>query len=407
MIADERGHLDETIDTDPDNIYGPWPAQSSATADDESPAAVVAKARSYIAAGLSVIPIGTDGTKSPDWRRLPKHWDCRERRHKRSWKTYQVWQPREDELEHWAARPEAFGLGAVGGMVSGREPGVGLEIIDVDTVELAEPWIKAVEGQAAGLISRLVRVQTPRPGLHVYYRCAEIEESQKLACEVHCGPDGRPLLTDKGKLRKKTLIETKGVGGYCVLPGSPGACHPTGRHYELVDDSPTFVDIPIITPQERQLLLACARQFNTWIEPAEPKRVKKATTATEDRPGDDFNERGDWDEILCPHGWKVESRSGDVTNWRRPGKSSGSSATTGYCKSENDQDLLHVFSTNSDPFEDGKTYCKFAAYALLEHDGDYVAAARALASAGYGKQSVAVVGGKIVAGVRREIIIHQ
>lgn len=42
-------------------------------------------------------------------------------------------------------------------------------------------------------------------------------------------------------------------------------------------------------------------------------------------------------------------------------------------------DLLYVFSTST-IFEAGRAYSKFAAYAILEHGGEFRAAARALAA---------------------------
>jgi hypothetical protein len=66
---------------------------------------------------------------------------------------------------------------------------------------------------------------------------------------------------------------------------------------------------------------------------------------------------------------------GELTYWRRPGKGEGISATTNYAGSG----LLYVFSTNAAPFEADTAYSAFAAFAMLEHDGDYTAAARALA----------------------------
>ena len=49
-------------------------------------------------------------------------------------------------------------------------------------------------------------VQTPRPGQHVYYRCPVIQGNQKLAQALDA--DGKP----------KTLIETRGLGGYTIIP---------------------------------------------------------------------------------------------------------------------------------------------------------------------------------------------
>ena len=72
---------------------------------------------------------------------------------------------------------------------------------------------------------------------------------------------------------------------------------------------------------------------------------------------------------------------GDVTRWRRPGKTVGISATTNY----NGSDLFYPFTSSTD-FEPERGYSKFAVYAQLEHRGDFTKAARALAKDGYGRQ---------------------
>jgi hypothetical protein len=97
------------------------------------------------------------------------------------------------------------------------------------------------------------------------------------------------------------------------------------------------------------------------------------------RPGDDLNARGDWANVLESHGWRLVFQRDGVGYWRRPGKNGGVSATTNYQGS----DLLYVFSSST-PFETERGYSKFSAYALLEHNNDYAAAARALVGMGYG-----------------------
>lgn len=93
------------------------------------------------------------------------------------------------------------------------------------------------------------------------------------------------------------------------------------------------------------------------------------------RPGDAFEIVSTWEQILLPHGWQIHSQQGDVTYWTRPGKdvSEGQSATTGYCG-----DRLYVFSSSAYPFEAEKSYSKFAAHTLLNHNGNFKAAARQL-----------------------------
>ena len=62
-------------------------------------------------------------------------------------------------------------------------------------------------------------VQTPRPGLHVYYRHARLEGSQTLARSVQVNQE-----TQDSEIKK--LIETRGDGGYAIVPPTPYYCHP-------------------------------------------------------------------------------------------------------------------------------------------------------------------------------------
>jgi len=94
------------------------------------------------------------------------------------------------------------------------------------------------------------------------------------------------------------------------------------------------------------------------------------------RPGDDFNARGDVRAVLRAGGWTL-ARAGENEHWTRPGKFRGASATL-------KGGVFYVFSTNAPPFEAQRGYSPFAVFALLEHGGDYAAAAGALAQRGYG-----------------------
>lgn len=112
-------------------------------------------------------------------------------------------------------------------------------------------------------------------------------------------------------------------------------------------------------------------------------------TPSGDRPGDLFNASAvTWSDILIPHGWQLVKQFGaDEEIWRRPGKDQGISATAGHCRNDRGESLLRVFSTNAMPLEAETAYSKFAAYTVLNHRGDYTAAAKDLAAKGYGTQT--------------------
>jgi putative DNA primase/helicase len=285
-----------------------------------------------------------------------------------------VRKPKQEEIDDWLNKAAPFGIAVVGGLVSGGQNGVGLEILDFDSADLYQPWAEKVEQQIPGLVDRLVRVQSPRPGVHVYYRCSAFGGSQKLASVAD---------NKAGKVERKTLIELKGEGGYCIVPPSPKACHPSNKRYTLLKGSPDLTSISLVREADREVMLAVARSFNRWVEPTRPVPAKKVVIerGSATRPGDVLNEKVEWREILESHGWKRAGVRGHIEDWQRPGKDgSGISATVNYA----DRGLLYVFSSNAFPFEPGRSYSKFQAYTLLNHGGDYRAAARELRSRGYG-----------------------
>jgi hypothetical protein len=173
--------------------------------------------------------------------------------------------------------------------------------------------------------------------------------------------------------------------GTLARKGDPTAERPhRWSHVLFMPDD--FQVVPI------ELLEALATQYQPH-RPSKPARATPrdgggAKTARGDsgsgepglRPGDDFNEKATWAEVLEPHGWKVDRVAGGVTYWTRPGKDRGTSATTGYNAG------LHCFSSSAAPFEANQNYSRFAVYAMLEHSGDFSAAAQALAKKGYGSR---------------------
>jgi Bifunctional DNA primase/polymerase, N-terminal len=297
-----------------------------------------------LAAGVSLVPIGTNGDKRPAMR----------------WKCYQERLPKPWEVRSWI-RHHGWGIAAVGGKVSAN-----LEILDFDEAEYFEHWGTLIESYHPRIIEWLPLVCTPSGGYHLYYRCDVIEGNQKLAQSAVQSESERRWLPGK------TRIETRGEGGYVVTPASPRTCHPAGERYRLLHGH--LWQIPKISIEQRTCFLRCARAFNEYVEP--PKRVfePRATHET-DRPGDVFAATHSWEDILMPHGWQVVRRHGDLIEWKRPGKRDrGQSATTGY----QGHDVFYVFSTNAYPFESRRGYDKFHVHVILNYGGDYHTAAKAL-----------------------------
>jgi len=309
-------------------------------------------AQRYVDAGLSIIPIGAQ--KEPAIK----------------WKAYQEQRPTADEVRSWWGDTRSRGFGLVCGAVSG-----GMEVLDFDEPGLFDRFSERVEAEAPGLIARLPHVRTPRGGDHLFLRSDARDGNQKLAETAD----------------RRTRIETRGRGGYVLLPGSPAFCHPTFRPYQLLAGSPSIGNSPRLTTDEREVLLSAARRFNEyWPQPAKLTGNSGSVNTGGNRPGDDYEARAAWAEVL--EGWRVFRQRGDgVIEWTRPGKDVGCSATTGFCKSKADgKDLLKVFSSNAAPLAPNSVYSKFGAYATLHHAGNYTKAAQALAAQGYGRADSAI-----------------
>lgn len=328
----------------------------------------------WYAAGGCVLPAAADGTKRPGLS---------------GWKAYQRERPDIGALAAWFASGQYQGLGVVCGAVSG-----GLELIEFEGRAMDEGVFEAAEQacEALGLsqVWRLLNLgyveESPAGGRHLLYRIGDgpVPGNTKIA--------RRPATIDELDAnpaeKVKGLIETRGEGGWVVLAPSGGSTHPTGRAWRVECGSPASV--PTITREERDNLVQVLRGLDQCPVPAEAQTrptlptllSEPGTGAPALRPGDDFEARTSWEEILCPHGWTRAYQGGRVTYWRRPGKNIGQSATTGWSA---DRDRLFVFSSST-PFEPEIPYTKFGAYALLEHGGDHSAAAKALAAAGFGAQ---------------------
>lgn len=327
-------------------------------------------ASAYVESGQSVLPIGLNRRPGRD---LPMVLDENTGEYRQSWTPLQERYPTDQEMRCWFTGSDPCGIGIINGKISGNR-----ETIDFDTRadEILPAWCELVSEEAPDLIAKLSVVKSPG-GYHVAYRCEEpVPGNDKLAMPANP--------------KEKPLIETRGEGGYVVAPGSPEKCHPSGKTYEH-HSGPRVSQIQTISAAEREILIRCARSFD------ESPKVERANGARVDdlRPGDDFNRRGDWREILEPAGWANVRQRGDVIYWRRDGKADdGWSATTGKCTSKAGNPLLCVYSTAAHPFEHGESYSKFSAYALLHHRGDFQAAAKALADKGYGDQSPRAKTGK-------------
>ena len=255
------------------------------------------------------------------------------------------------------------GLGVITGNT--QTSGEFLEALDVEgravSAGLWDEYQRFVTDSGAGELLERVRAgyeeTTPSGGVHVLWRCSEVQGNLRLAND----PETR-----------ECLIETRGRGGFIVVAPTQG--------YELLRGGPET--IATITPEERDLLLSFAREL-VPSAPTVTSAPREKNTAT-GKPGDVFNERMTWSEVVEPLGWTLVSEGADgVAQWLRPGDTESThSATTNF----NGTDRLVNFSTsvpelNSEPDEQDRrsSYSKFDVWTIFNFGGDYTSAARAAA----------------------------
>lgn len=313
-------------------------------------------AKELAAAGLSVVPVMTDGTKRPAG----------------NWKEYQTLRASNQKLTEWFGNSQ-LGVGIITGTISGN-----VEMAEVEgrgAARLPEIAQLAQDSGMGDLWARLCTgwlEQSPSGGWHWFYKIS-YPEGFKFP--------GNTKLAKAAN--KETLAETRSEGGFVVTAPSTGPVHPTGKPWVRVAGGPTT--IPTITPDERETFHTILSTLNEYTPENQAQTAFTITPTERDplegtTPGDDYENKTDWADILT--GWTLVYASGRTRYWRRPGKTLGLSATTGNAE---DRDRLYVF-TSSTEFEQETPYTKFGAYALIHHRGDHAAAASALRKAGHGSE---------------------
>ena len=327
---------------------------------------LLAEALAWWNRGYTPLPVKPDGSKAPAVT---------------TWKQHQDTRPDAATIVQWFA-VDHDGLGLVCGAASG-----GLVMIEFEGRAITEGLLDAAttafaDHDALDVWERLTRgyaEQTPAGGLHLYARInGTVPGNTRLARR----PSTPEELAAHPGQRVQVLVETRGQGGFTVIAPSAGRTHPTGKAWTITAGRPDT--IPTLTGDELDLVCAVLNTLDQMpalggTPPEQRTRTQAAGAGI--RPGDDYNQRTTWTDLLTPRGWTLAWTRGRLCGWTRPGKHprDGISATTG----RNDADNLYVFSSSTE-FEPETPYDKFGAYALLEHGGNIAAAAKALAEAGYG-----------------------
>lgn len=277
---------------------------------------------------------------------------------KGTWAPFQERQPTREEVQHWLEH-DIVSMAVVAGRVSG-----GVEILDFDVEGYYERWCESV----GDLASNLPVQRTGGGGVQVAWRCPEPEPNQKLAW--HPDPSAHTGRT--------VAIETRGEGGYAVLPPS---LHPSGNHYKLIRGR--FSDIPHIAMPLRNYLLSCARQLcqaPKTKQDLEREALQEAEKEERRRNYDGesvidaYNAKYGIEAVLTHYGY-TKAHGG---RWSRPGDKD--SAGVEVIKGQN---KTYHYSSNdpldSDSHGDHQPRGPFDYLLHFDHRGDYKAAVKAAA----------------------------
>jgi hypothetical protein len=258
-------------------------------------------------------------------------------------------------------------------------PDPGLVVIDTDVKVAAyapdalKVLAELLEGNTAGPAVRSGRGNGSR---HDWRACPQDRLPPKASVVV-CKAEETWTPPGKDQAEPVWHIEVLSTGKQVVVPPS---IHPvTGHRYAWITPPGPLPLLPESVHAALDGVLAATMSLCTDDDTRQKIRRQAGIGG---RPGDDFNRPADWHAILLPHGWVPVYRQRDMVYWCRPGKTEGHSATTNFANNG----LLHVFTSNAPPFEAHSSYTPFTAYALLEHGGDFKAAAQALQQKGYGTQ---------------------
>jgi hypothetical protein len=297
--------------------------------------------------------------------------------HSIPWGNYKVQQPDWLTVMRWFIQSDPATVGII--LLTGSAPqprnrgATPLQILELETANIFFAYLESLTFVGhANIWHRLVVERTPSGGGHLGFLCTAIGDKQKQTL-ARCKTDSKILIE---------LLQNQP----CTVAPTTIRCkpeHPAGACYTLAQGN--WARPKEISPEQRQILLDVARTFNEV--PEQTAREPHAQASASTRPGDCLNEQADldwWQTLLDRHGWRDVSRPGlrgqGIAYFQRPGKFGRQpSATYGVTGP-----YLYVFSSNALPFNADSAYSPFVAYTLLEHGGDFLAAAKALAEQGYG-----------------------
>jgi len=245
-------------------------------------------------------------------------------------------------------------VGIISGKISGN-----LECIDIDIKN--DPTGKIITEYSniipPDLLKKLVIQSTPSGGRHFIYRCPDATIDKNLKLALHSD--------------KTVIIETRGEGGYfCTSKANNKIMH------GILDLEGLHAEIPIISAEERNLLLDLARSLTRYF-PSGGTSKNGAAFVYSEPAINEFNDKYSIVELFEKNGWSVVKEDDQKVYLLRDGSSAVHSGY--YFK---DSKTFFCFSTSTE-FQAEKPYNHFQVLQVLEGKNDYRTTVRLLKDYGY------------------------
>lgn len=199
---------------------------------------------------------------------------------------------------------------------------------------------------------RLAHARTPSGGRHIWFRFeGKDRKSEKLARTID----------------KKDLIETRGTGGYALVPGSKG--------YEWIEGD--WDNVGLLSEEETEWMLGLARCMDDYVDSEVPIYVPKGPLIEGDSPLNRYNSEttgGDW---LEAHGFRMLRDASNQAHFNRPGAKNRHAVDATWYK---DKNHVRIWSTSTGLVQDtDRNYLPSQLLVFTQFGGNFSEAAKDLA----------------------------
>lgn len=326
----------------------------------------------YLSDNISLIAVRDKDQVLPSGTTLKAKTPCGNVKSGTTWQQYQKRIVTKEELWHTMDKYNTTAVAMVGGAISGN-----LEIIDIDVK--FNPGIDAtlfsdISHFYPALFAKLRIHRTPSGGYHLLYRVTGgvVPGNLKLAGRIKTDEEKQIDIKNGIKKPQDTVnfLETRGEGGYALLPPSMGYTLHAGA------------SIPVITWEERCSLISLCQSYTQVV------KVEKAPVAPKQdngyystNPFEDFNQSTAAEDVLVNDGWAKFSENSTYIYFTRAGRSSVISASF-----HKERRIFYIWTTSSD-VQNQKWFNPATLLAQLKFNGDKSKLHHYLVGEGYGKLS--------------------